>query len=156
MLKKTKSPGESRTEVSRIVRPLDANTMGTGYGGYIMDWMDMTASICARRHSNLRVNTVSVENLRFDRPLIIGHVAKIIACVTRTFSTSMEVLVNLFDEDTFRATTIPAGSAIFILVGMDENCKPAQVPELIPETDDEKALWEKAGKRRIRRKTDQH
>ncbi|RPH92091.1 MAG: acyl-CoA thioesterase [Calditrichaeota bacterium] len=156
MFKNSKPPSASRTEVSRIVRPLDANTMGTGYGGYIMDWMDMTASICARRHSNLRVNTVSVENLRFDRPLIIGHVAKIIASVTRTFNTSMEVMVSLFDEDTFQSTIVPAGSAVFILVGMDQNCKPVRVPDLIPETDAEKALWKEAGKRRVRRNKGKH
>lgn len=147
-----KTPSQSRTEISRIVRPLDANTIGTGYGGYIMDWMDMAASICARRHSNLRVNTVSVETLRFDNPIRIGHVAKIIAYMTRSFSTSMEVRVDIYDEDTLTDQTILAGSALFVLVGIDENCCPTRVPELVPETDAEKKLWEEAGKRREMRK----
>ena len=147
-----KTPSQSRTESSRIVRPLDANTLGTGYGGYIMDWMDMAASICARRHSNLRVNTVSVETLRFDHPIQIGHVAKIIAYITRTFSTSMEVMVHIYDEDTLNAKTILAGSALFVLVGLDDNFRPARIPELTPETDEEKALWEAAGERRELRK----
>lgn len=147
-----KTPSQSRTESSRIVRPLDANTLGTGYGGYIMDWMDMAASICARRHSNLRVNTASVETLRFDHPIQIGHVAKIIAYITRSFCTSMEVMVHIYDEDTLNDKTILAGSAVFILVGLDANKRPSGIPELVPETDEEKALWQAAGERRELRK----
>ncbi len=147
-----KTPSQSRTEISRIVRPLDANTMGTGYGGYIMDWMDMAASICARRHTNLRVQTVCVESLQFKRPIRIGHVAKVVACATRAFTTSLEVKVDLYDEDTLSDITVQAGEAIFFLVGLDENCRPTRIPELIPETEEERELWRQAGERREQRR----
>lgn len=150
-----KTPSQSRTEISRIVRPLDANTLGTGYGGYIMDWMDMAASICARRHTNLRVNTVMVESLRFKKPIRIGHVAKIVAVATRSFNTSMEVKVDLYDEDTYNDTIELAGTATFVLVGLDDKCRPTKVPELVPETEEEKQLWLQAGERREKRKREQ-
>ena len=147
-----KTPSESKTEISRIVRPMDANTTGSGYGGSILDWMDMAASICARRYSHCRVNTLSVDGLQFLQPLQIGHVAKIEAMVTRTFFTSMEGLVNTYDEDTIADTLTLATTGFFILVGLDEKNSPTKIPQFIPQTDEEKELWEAAGTRRENRK----
>lgn len=144
---KTKTSDESRTVTSRIIRQNDVNSLGTAHGGYILEWMDTVASICARRHSNRRVNTVAVEELSFIQPLQVGHVAKIVASISRTFRTSMEVLVDVFDEDTINDKLTLAVSGVFIFVGLDGD-KPAGIPELLPQTDDEKKLWEHAGKRR--------
>lgn len=112
----------------------------------------MAASICARRHSNCHVNTVSVEELHFKAPLQIGHVAKIAASVSRTFNTSLEVIVDVFDEDTISEKLFLAATGIFIFVALDENHNATQVPHITPESDEEKKQWHAAGKRRERRK----
>jgi len=148
---KTKTPSESRTETCRIIRQNDVNSLGTAHGGYILEWMDTAASICARRHTNLRVNTVAVEELFFVNPLHSGHVAKIVASLSRTFKTSMEVVVNVYDEDTINDSENLAVTGVFIFVGLDENGKPTRIPQLVPETDDEKKLWDEAGRRRDNR-----
>ena len=117
-----------------------------------MNWMDMAASICARRHTNRRVNTIKVENIDFLKPLKVGHVAHCEAVIVRAFQSSMEIHVHVFAEDNYNATNELAATAIFIFVGLDENHRPVAINDLIPETAREKTLWEAAGNRRKQQK----
>jgi len=150
-----KTPDKSYTEWSVIARPQDANSIGTIFGGRLMDWMDMTASICARRHSNLKVSTVAVENLHFGKPLKVGLVIKMCAVVNRTFGSSMEVNVDVFGEDTYNNNeSFKAVSAQFIIVAIDDSHKPVRIPELKPVSDEEIKRWEEAARRREKRKRD--
>lgn len=151
-MKTSKSPGDSRTEYNIIVHPADANSLGACFGGAILQWMDMAASICARRHSNTRVNTVKAESIEFLKPLKIGNVAHIVANVVRTFSSSMEVHIQVYAENTYTATSVLAATAVFVFAALDEKMKPMQVNKLIPESAEEKALWENAGHRRKNQK----
>lgn len=150
-MKKSKSPFKSVTECSYLVRPGDANTIGTVFGGRIMEIMDMAASICARRHSQTLVSTIAVEDLHFHRPIIVGMVIKIIAIVNRTFKSSMEINIEVFGEDTYKDDAFLAASAYFILVGIDNERKPVPVPDLIPLTPEQIQRWEQAGVRREQR-----
>ena len=142
---------DSVTELSIIARPGDANTIGTVFGGRIMYWMDMAAAVCARRHSNLRVVTAGVDGMQFLAPLKVGQVIKLLAHVNRAFASSMEIEVNVFGEDTYRATQFLAAKAFFNIVVFDEQDRPAQVPELIPQGHEEKQRWEQAGGRKEHR-----
>lgn len=151
-MRKQKRPSESRTEMNMIIRPADANSIGTCFGGVLMQWMDMAASICARRHCNVQVNTVSAEHIQFRRALNIGDVAHIVATVVRAFRTSMDLKVQVFSEHTFEGTSELAATAHFIFIGLDERKKPTVVPDLMPMTKEEKLLWQDAGERRKRQR----
>lgn len=148
----SKTVTESATETSYLALPADANTIGSIFGGRIMEMMDMTAAICARRHSNLRVVTVAVEGMRFYQPLQVGLVIKFLASVNRAFSSSMEVGIKVMGEDTYLGQEFHAASAYFVIVGLDEKGKPAKAPELVPETEAEKRRWQEAEERRQKRK----
>ena len=148
---------ESRyvTEITVLAKPADANTVGTIFGGRIMELMDMAAAICARRYSNLRVQTVCVEKMEFSQPLKVGHVICVKATINRTFNTSMEVGISVYGEDTYKQNTFLAATAFFIIAGLDEVLKPTKVEEYIPKTTIEKERWEEAGKRRTLRMLDE-
>jgi acyl-CoA hydrolase len=139
---------DSLTEVSIIARPEDANTIGTVFGGRIMYWMDMAAAVCARRHSNLRVVTASVDGMQFLAPLKVGQVMRLVAHINRAFASSMEIEVNVYGEDTYRAEEFLAAKAFFNIVVFDQQDRPAKVPEFIPQGPEEQQRWEQAGRRR--------
>ena len=147
-----KVPADSLTEISFIAKPSDANSIGTVFGGRILERMDETAAICARRHSNVRVSTVAVDQVEFYRTLKVGHVVRLVARLTRSFRTSMEMKIDVFGQDTYAGEEFLAASAYFVIVGLDENGQPTAVPELKPQTETERALWEEAGVRRENRK----
>ncbi len=145
---KSKTPQVSLTEISIIATPAQANTLGTVFGGKLMEWMDMAAAICARRHSNLRVITAAVNDIRFIKPIYTGQVIKTVAQMNRVFGSSMDIKVDVYGEDSYENKTFLAATGIFLVVGTDENKQPVNVPDLVVLTDDEKHRWEMAGKRR--------
>ena len=75
----------------------------------------------------------------------------IIGKVTYVGTTSMEVRVDTYIEDT-EGMRRPINRAYFTMVALDENDKPCPVPKLLLESEEEKAEWEAAKKRRDMRK----
>ncbi|MBN1543519.1 acyl-CoA thioesterase [candidate division KSB1 bacterium] len=138
----------SDAELSVLARPQDANTIGTIFGGRLLEWMDMAAAICARRHTALRVATVSLTGVQFLQPIRVGQVMDFRACVNRTFGTSLEVQVVVFAQDTYRRKRELAVIGYFTLVGLDENGTPVAVPIFEPQTDNEIERWRAAELRR--------
>ncbi len=60
-----------------------------------MHLMDIAAAISAQKHSNHIVVTVSVDNVSFKQPIKLGDVITIEVKVTRAFTTSMEVRLDV-------------------------------------------------------------
>src|SRR3954462_840359 len=105
-LKKKKSPSESLISMTEPVLPNDTNTLNNLMGGRLMHWMDVVSAIAAQRHSNNIVVTASVDNISFRHPIRLGNVVTLKAKVTRSFSSSMEVRIDVDAED------VPSGSKI--------------------------------------------
>jgi acyl-CoA hydrolase len=139
---------ESAVTTSEFVLPNDTNSLHNLMGGKMMHWMDMVAAIAAQRHSNRIVVTASVDNILFKEPVRLGNVVVLEAKVTRSFNSSMEVYIVAYAEDIPAQTKIKANEAFFTFVAVDQGGRPIDVPELIPETAEEIALWEGALQRR--------
>ncbi len=139
---------ESYSEMTELVMPNDTNMIFNLMGGKLMHWMDVIAAIAAQRHSNRLVVTASVDNVSFKEPIKLGNVLTLKAKVTRAFTTSMEVHIQVWGEDVPARRKFKSNEAYFTFVALGENGKPVAVPEVIPETDGEKALYESALNRR--------
>src|SRR5690606_41978255 len=101
----TKSPKDSAIETTHLVLPPDTNHHVTAFGGIIMQWMDIAAGIAAGRHCRMRqVVTAAVDDLEFRRPIRLGDVVLIRACVNFVHRTSMEVGVRVEREDAVTGT----------------------------------------------------
>lgn len=145
---KSKTCEESKVTMTELVLPNDTNTLDNLMGGRLMHWMDVVSAIAAQKHSNSIVVTASVDNISFAQPIQLGDVVTLKAFVTRAFSTSMEVYIEVISEN------IPAGEmeetnrAFFTFVAVDKKGKPKRVPELKPETEVEQELFNGALRRR--------
>lgn len=139
---------ESLTTMTELVLPNDTNTLNNLMGGKMMHWMDIVSAIAAQKFSNRTVVTASVDNVSFSQPIKLGNVVTLQAHVTRSFNTSMEVFIEVWGEDIPAGLRYPSNKAFFTFVAMDKDGKPAPVPEAIPETDEEKALFASALRRR--------
>lgn len=143
-----KSPKESFSTMTEMVMPNDTNPLHNLMGGRMMHLMDIVAAIAAQRHSNSIVVTASVDNVSFSSPIKLGNVVTLNAQVTRSFSSSMEVYIEVWTEDIPSNSKTKTNQAFFTFVAVDEKGTPLKVPELIPESDEEKALFESALRRR--------
>lgn len=113
-----------------------------------MHWMDIVSAICAQKHSNKIVVTASVDNVSFGKPIQLGNVVTLKAKVTRAFNSSMEVRIEVDAEDIPSGEKFASNSAYFTFVAVDQAGKPIHVPEVIPETEDEKNFYDGALRRR--------
>ncbi|GAK92301.1 acyl-CoA hydrolase [Nonlabens ulvanivorans] len=143
-----KTPSQSFTTVTDMVLPSETNPLNNLFGGELLARMDRAASIAARRHSRRIVVTASVNHVAFNRMVPLGSVVTIEAKVTRAFTSSMEVHMNVWIEDRESGEKTQANEAIYTFVAVDETGRPVQVPAILPETEDEKSKYDAALRRK--------
>ena len=143
-----KSPHDTLVIMSELVLPNDTNTLGNLMGGRLMHWMDIAAAISSQKHCNGPVVTASVDNVSFANPIKLGNVLTIEARLTRSFNTSMEVYLRIYGEDLTTQSKYLSNEAYMTFVALDSSGKPRKVPELIPETEGEKKMYDGALRRR--------
>lgn len=145
---KPKSIKESITIMTEMVMPNDTNTLGNLMGGNLMRMMDIAGAITAQKHCNRIVVTASVDNVSFVNPIPLGNVVTLEGKITRAFTTSMEVVVNVFSENIPAGTKTKTNQAFLTFVAVDQTGRPIEVPEAIIETEEEKELYDSAQRRR--------
>lgn len=139
---------DSVTIMTEMVLPNDTNTLNNLMGGRLMHWMDIAAAIAAQKHSNRIVVTAAADSISFKEPINLGNVVTIRAQVTRAFTSSMEVFIEVTADDIPASKKTTTHRAFFTFVAVDQNGKPIEVPEVIAETLEEKELYEGALRRR--------
>jgi acyl-CoA hydrolase len=147
-MKRKKFPRESFISMTELVLPNDTNTLNNLMGGRLMHWMDIVSAIAAQKHSNRIVVTASVDNISFKHPIQLGNVVTLKARVTRAFNSSMEVRIDVNAEDIPSNKLIESNNAYFTFVAVDQSGRPIDVPEVEPETEEEKELYQGALRRR--------
>ncbi len=148
MPRKKKFPRESFVSMTELVLPNDTNTLNNLMGGRLMHWMDIVSAIAAQKHSNRTVVTASVDNISFKHPIQLGNVVTLKARVTRAFNSSMEVRIDVEAEDIPSGKKAVSNSAYFTFVAVDQSGRPIDVPEIEPETDEDKEYYNGALRRR--------
>ena len=146
---KGKTPSESKTIITEIVLPNDTNNLHNLFGGQLLSWMDRASAIAAHRHCKRIVVTASVNNVSFNNAVPQGSIVTLEAKVSRAFTSSIEVFVDVFIEDqTGSGKPIKANEAIYTFVAVDQLGNPINVPPVIPETELEKDRYAGALRRK--------
>lgn len=138
----------SSVETVEQVRPGDTNTLGTVFGGKVMEWIDIVGAVSAMRHVQKPVVTASFDRVDFYAPARIGHLMVLQAQVNFTGKSSLEVGVKVEAEDPFTGQRFLTTQALITFVAIDKDGRPVPVPPIIPETDAEKKRFEEAKMRR--------
>ena len=146
-----KTVDDSRVETVHLIRPTHLNGANRLFGGILMQWIDEVAGIVAKRHSMSNVTTASVDNLTFLHGAYQNDMVVIRGKLTWVGSSSMEVCVDTYVENLSGARH-RINNAHFMMVALDENGRPTQVPGLRLQTEDEKLAWQHGEERRRIRK----
>jgi len=142
---------ESRSELTELALPNDANGLGNLLGGKLLHLMDIAGSLAAARHARKFVVTASFDHMNFLVPVRIGQLVLLYSSVNRVFRTSMEVGVKAWVEDLRTGERQHVASAYLTFVALDEDRRPVAAPPVIPESEEEKRRFEEAGRRRASR-----
>lgn len=144
-----KKVSESITIMTEMVMPNDTNPMGNLMGGNLMKWMDIVAAVCAGRHTESQVVTVSVDHVSFQKPIFKGDIVTLEAKVTRSFNTSIEIVVEVFAADMKGGNPRRCNHAYLTFVALDDqNGRPREVPPVIPLSNEEQKQYDEAARRR--------
>src|SRR5208283_825389 len=143
---------ESISEMTEIVLPNDANPLNALLGGRLMHWIDLAGAMAAHRHSRAYVVTASIDHMDFLVPVRVGDFIVLRSSVNRVFRSSMEVGVKVWVEYYRSEESRHVSSAYLTFVAIDAAGNKVVVPQVIPETEDEKRRYDGAARRReIRR-----
>ncbi len=146
---KSKTPSDSLTIMTEIVLPNDTNNLHNLFGGQLLSWMDRAAAIAAHRHCRRIVVTASVNHVSFQQPIPVGSIVTLEAKVSRAFTSSMEIFVDVSMEDQKGTGNIEkCNEAIYTFVAVDQLGNPIAVPPLVPVTDLESKRYDGALRRR--------
>jgi acyl-CoA hydrolase len=145
------SPQASVVEMTQLILPMHANNHGTLFGGQLVAWMDMAASIAAMRHAHQQVVTVAIDQITFQRPIRLGQAVLLRAKLTWAGRTSMEVKVEVEAENLLTGARELTNTAFLTFVAVDADGRPVPVPPIEPSTAEELADFEAAAERRRQR-----
>ena len=145
---KAKTPSQSISTLTEMVLPNDTNNLDNLMGGRLLHWMDIAAAISSSRHCGRIVVTASVNNVSFDKPIPRGSIVTLEAKVSRAFTSSMEVFVDVWMEHRTIGERQKCNEAIYTFVAVDQLGKPIEIPAIIPESEQEKTRFDGALRRR--------
>lgn len=127
-----------------LMSPDMANFSGNVHGGAILKLLDQVAYACASRYAGRYVVTLSVDQVMFLQPIHVGELVTFLSSVNHTGKSSMEIGIKVVAEDIRSQVVRHVNSCFFTMVAVDDDKKPALVPPLEPQGDEEKRRWQAA------------
>ena len=144
-------PSESQTEMVQVVLPNDANPLGFILGGSVMHLIDIAGAIACHRHTRSLLVTAAVDGLQFLHPIKVGDLIILKARVTATWTTSLEVEVEVFSEETLTGRQRMTSLAYLTFVAIDRESRRVTIPGLILESEGDRRRAAEADARRAER-----
>jgi acyl-CoA hydrolase len=142
---------DSATSMVQVVLPNDANPLGFILGGTVMHLIDIAGAIACHRHTRTLLVTAAVDGLEFLHPIKVGDLIILKSRVTCVFTTSLEVRVDVYSEETLTGKHRLTSRAFLTFVAIDRDGSRVTVPPLLVESDEERRECEAAGRRRAER-----
>jgi acyl-CoA hydrolase len=137
--------------MTELVLPHHTNQLGTLFGGQLMYWIDMCASLSAEKITGRVCVTASVDKVDFLHPVKLGDAVTLLSSVNRVFNTSLEIGVKVFAQNFKEGTVKHTNSAYLTFVNVDQQGKPIKAIEAVPETNEQKRRFNEALIRRENR-----
>lgn len=131
---------EPVTKIDEVF-PQDTNAYNTLFGGRLMSIMDTAAGMVSSKFAHREFVTVSVDALKFKRPAYQGDLIETIAKVvhTSTHTAGVHVVARRLNRSEWITEEICSG--FFFMVAIDSQMRPIPIPQLKPQTDEEKRMW---------------
>jgi acyl-CoA hydrolase len=134
----------SRGEIPTFVMPHMQNVLGDLFGGHLMALVDQAAAVAAIRHAGGPAVTASIDRVDFRERIPVGALVTCVGTVDYVGNSSMDITVEVYAEKVSTGERRHTHTAHAVFVAIDPEGKPKRVPRLVPETDEEKARFERA------------
>ncbi|QBY05745.1 acyl-CoA thioesterase [Thalassotalea sp. HSM 43] len=136
-----------------LAEPQDVNFGGKVHGGAVMKWIDLAAYACSAGWSSRYCVTAYAGGIQFVSPIHVGNLVEVEAKVIYTGNTSMHIALEVLACDPKSLSKRLTTHCIVIMVAVDESGHPVNIPQWVPETDEDIKQHETAKKLMDMRKT---
>lgn len=138
---KGRTVGHSAIEMAEVMLPHQANPAGFVHGGELMKLADNAAGVVAARHSRANIVTGRVEDIIFHNAARVGQLVVIRGKIVFASRSSMTVRIEVEAEDIRAGKRLLALTAYFVMVALNAEGRPAEVPPLLINTEEEEKLF---------------
>ncbi|MCZ6721376.1 MAG: acyl-CoA thioesterase [Proteobacteria bacterium] len=122
------SPPGSEPALRTLAMPRDANPNGDIFGGWVVSQMDLAGGVPAAARARGRIVTVSIDAMRFHRPIYIGDLVSCYAEILRVGTTSITVRIKTWAKRRRDGSLAKVTEGTFVYVAVDEKGRPRPVP----------------------------
>ncbi|MEJ2882782.1 acyl-CoA thioesterase [Pedobacter sp. GR22-6] len=123
----------SQTVLTELMIPSYSNFGGKIHGGILLSLMDKVAYVCAAKHAGNYCVTASIDAVDFMEPVEVGELVSLMASINYVGKTSLVVGIRVISENVKTNKVKHTNTSYFTMVAKDEDNRPAQVPGLILE-----------------------
>jgi acyl-CoA thioesterase YciA len=120
-------PTDRIPHLRTIAMPRDANASGAIFGGWTLSQMDLAGATFAARESASRVATVSIDAMKFLRPISVGDDVSCYCSLDHKGEHSIAVKIETWaaSRDGEKAEKVTEG--VFTYVALDDDGKPQEL-----------------------------
>ncbi|WP_270888194.1 acyl-CoA thioesterase [Pedococcus sp. 5OH_020] len=118
-----------------LAAPTDAGYSGSVSAGRVLEWIDKAGYAAAVGWGGTYCVTAYVGNVRFARPVVVGHLVEATASLVHTGRSSMHILVSVRSGDPRHSERAPATECLMVFVAVDADGRPVAVPAWQPADD---------------------
>jgi acyl-CoA hydrolase len=139
--------GQREVTLRFLAAPTDAGHAGHVGGGRVLEWIDKAGYACAVGWSGAYCVTAYVGNVRFRRPVPVGHLVEATASLVHTGRSSMHILVTVSSADPADGVYAQTTRCLVIFVAVDSHGRPSAVPAWHGVTAEDRELQHSAVRR---------
>jgi acyl-CoA thioesterase YciA len=88
-------PDSLQPAIRVVMMPADTNPLGTIFGGHILSYIDQAGTVEARKHSNRKLVTVAMHEVKFIAPVFVGDLVSFYTETIKIGTTSITVRVTV-------------------------------------------------------------
>ena len=146
----------SQTTLTELMIPSYANFGGKIHGGILLSLIDKVAYACASRHAATYCVTVSVDGVDFLKPVEVGDLVSLMASVNYVGRTSLVIGIRVIAENVRNGIQRHTNTSYVTMVAKGDDDRPAVVPPLLLENEEDTRRFLEAMKRKELKETYRH
>ena len=115
-------------QLRTIAMPRDTNAGGTIFGGWTLSQMDLAGGTLAAERAGGLVATVSIDAMRFLRPVSVGDEVSCYCTIEKSGDTSIAVKIETWARARGGKPAEKVTEGLFTYVALDEDGRPRALP----------------------------
>ena len=110
-----------------VAMPADTNPHGNIFGGWVLGQMDIAGGIHASSHTGMRTVTVTVDAMKFHKPVHVGDEVTCYTRLVRIGRTSIAIRVETWVRRNRQGQPIRVTEGLFTYVAVNTAGQPVEI-----------------------------